>query len=120
MGKVPIKKKKIIDKKKIGDKGELLAKRYLRRNGYRIVETNCLCFVEVKYRRNDTMNSIEFAVDYKKQKHLARSADFYRMEKGYVKSACRFDVLLIRDQPMRFGIRHEFTLYQNAFQVDTF
>lgn len=55
-----------------------------------------LVFVEVKYRRDERQGSPAEAVDYRKQQHIRRAAEYY-LYKNRVSEAmpCRFDVVAI-------------------------
>ncbi len=129
-------KRTIFDKKKLGNRGERIARRYLRRNGYQLIMNNyrnrygeidiiaqqgeCLCFVEVKYRKADDEWAL-YSVSHHQEQRIMKSAAYYiRTHKLGNACPCRFDVLIIRYYVKRFRIKHEFTLIQNAFQVDTF
>ena len=95
----------------LGRKGEKLAARHLRRNGYRIAERNyrCplgeidlialtrdeLCFVEVKTRRSDDVESPETNVTPAKRCRIQRIAQYYLARKGIDDINVRFDVIAI-------------------------
>ena len=114
----------MINKRKIGNKYEKIAKDYLIRNDYEIIESNfsCkigeidiiannenyLCFIEVKYRDKDSLAKGFYAVNKEKQKKIYNVARFY-MLKNNIKDdcACRFDVVSIDGE--------EITLIKNAF-----
>ncbi len=100
----------MIDKKKIGDKGEKIACDFLIRQGFEILQTNfhsrygeidiickkedLLVFAEVKTRKNDKFaRACEF-VDYKKQKKMTITAEYYIMQNN-IDMNIRFDVLEI-------------------------
>ena len=101
-----------MNKRQIGFDKEEDAERYLSDNGYRIIEKNfyCsageidiiaedeeyLCFIEVKYRENADNGFPEEAVDYRKIKHITRSAVYYMNKHGVPEdSPVRFDVVSI-------------------------
>ncbi|MCF6276229.1 MAG: YraN family protein [Candidatus Magasanikbacteria bacterium] len=90
-----------LSKKDIGNNGEKLAVKFLRKKGYKILEKNyrikqaevdviawkierkekILCFIEVKTRKfND--GSAERAVDYKKIQHIMCGARSFCIERG--------------------------------------
>ncbi len=96
-----------------GAAGEELAVRFLKENGYSIVEQNYryrrkgeidiiardadyLVFCEVKLRRDDSFGPPEYAVTPLKQRTIRRIAEAYLFEHGIREQACRFDVVTIR------------------------
>ncbi len=98
-------------RKIFGDRGEDLARRFLIKKGYRILETNyrtpfgeldivgldgdTVAFVEVKSRRAVGCGSPLDAINYRKQNHLIKSALFYIGEKKYVFESYRFDAVAV-------------------------
>ncbi len=106
-----------------GRYGEELAVKYLKLHLYKILECNYRCkmgeidiiakkgsyiiFVEVKYRKNDSLGKPYEAVNYHKQRHIKNTAAFYLMEKGLNDTDCRFDVISI--------LGKEITHFKNAF-----
>lgn len=103
-----------------GDYGESAAARFLRKNGYRIVERNfsalgCeidlivknreyLAFVEVKTRRLDpdaetTLTKPASAVDREKQRHIVRAAKCYLAQSAPSGKKCRFDIVEVYLDP---------------------
>ncbi len=97
-----------------GAAGEVLAARYLRDHGYRILASNYRCrlgevdiiaqdgpyiaFVEVKTRRSDGMYAPKEAVTAAKQKRLIRTAALYLMNES-VEGQPRFDVMEVVTDP---------------------
>ncbi len=95
----------------IGKLGEDKAKKYLKRQGYRILESNyrtkageidliakakeCLVFVEAKTRTSDEYGTPAEAVSYYKQQHMLKSAKYYLAKHGG-ECECRFDVIEVR------------------------
>ncbi len=81
------------ENKRVGAKGECLAKEYLEQNGYQIVETNFYCrfgeidiiaklndeisFVEVKTRKQERYGAPAESVNKNKKKHMYKSVEFY-------------------------------------------
>ena len=79
----------------IGKFGEDIACKYLEQNGYKVLERNfrvrvgeidivtkkadCLCFVEVKTRKNDKFGLPAEAVNYVKQSKIRQCAKVYLM-----------------------------------------
>jgi putative endonuclease len=104
------------------------AERWLRRQGYRIVERNhvnkggeidlvaiegdTLCFVEIKARGGPGFGSGLAAVDARKQRRLARAAALY-LAAGGEQRPCRFDVLAME----RAAGGWRFDLVRDAFSV---
>lgn len=87
-------------KRKIGDLGEKIARKYLGKNGYKIVERNytkrwgeidivaskdkAIIFIEVKTLEKGSRYGLpEEKVNYFKQQKLLRTAQTYLMEKKY-------------------------------------
>ena len=101
---------KSLSKKDIGDLGEELAARRLKKMGYRIVERNFsvhrvgeidiiamdgeyLCFVEVRLRSRTDYGTPAETVTAEKRRRLVRTAEIYAVKKGLVNSLMRFDVV---------------------------
>lgn len=114
----------MVNKREIGSKYEKIAKEYLIKNNYKIIETNfrCkigeidiiannenyLCFIEVKYRDIDSLAKGLYAVDKNKQKKIYNVAKYYMYINNINdNTACRFDVVSIDGD--------EITLIKNAF-----
>ena len=114
----------MINKREIGKKYENIAREYLVKNNYKIVESNfnCkigeidiiakneeyLCFIEVKYRDKDSLAKGVFAVDKHKQRKIYNVAKYYMLINNLGENtACRFDVISIDGD--------EITLIKNAF-----
>lgn len=99
----------LVNKRELGSVYEKLAGKYLEQQGYRILGYNFLCkqgeidliakddktivFVEVKYRKSNSMVSAVEAVNYPKQKKICKAANYYVYSKGYCNQPCRFDVI---------------------------
>lgn len=113
-----------MNKRAIGNKYESVAREYLTKNCYSIIESNfsCkigeidiiakneeyLCFIEVKYRDKDSLAKGFYAVDKKKQRKIYNVAKYYMLVKNIKNdTACRFDVVSIDGE--------EITLIRNAF-----
>ena len=95
-------------KRSIGDFGEDIAKRYLEKKGYQILERNflkpygeidiicikddILTIVEVKTRKNDQFKPGSLDVDYNKQERIKKTAQAYIMEKDLGDFLISFDV----------------------------
>lgn len=118
---------KDLSKIKTGKEGEKLAAAYLKKNGYRIIETNFRCaigeidiiarekdelvFLEVKTRTSEKLGFPEQAVATKKQKKMSQLALWYIQNKNIKDTASRFDVLAITMLPEG----NEINLIKNAF-----
>ena len=112
---------------KLGQRGEALAERHLKKLGYQIVERNyrtplgeidliardngTLVFVEVKTRRSDRYGSPRLAITPHKQKKLSVSALAYLKHTRQNDCKARFDVVLINTA----GDTPEIETIQNAF-----
>jgi putative endonuclease len=98
-------------KKELGKKGEDLALRYLKKNGYRIFERNYVCklgevdivakekdtlaFIEVKTRTSTAFGPPQLAVNAAKQMQLSKVAQYFLKEKCLEDVKARFDVVAI-------------------------
>ncbi|NLL62012.1 MAG: YraN family protein [Candidatus Atribacteria bacterium] len=97
--------------KSIGDSGEELARAYLFKKGYRILEqnykvsfgeidiiaekSNCICFVEVKSRKSNKYGTPEEAITRYKQKKIVKVAQLYIKQKRIKDKYFRFDVIVV-------------------------
>lgn len=95
--------------KVVGDKGELLAQKYLKKQKYQIIEKNyrnkigeidiiakdkdSIVFVEVKTREANSFGRPMVAVTPSKQNKIRGVASYYLMTKGWSEQPCRFDVV---------------------------
>ena len=114
-------------RKSVGKAGEDLAERYLKRQGYAIVERNYRCplgeidlialnkrvvvFVEVKTRRVDTSGAPLESVNAVKQRRLKRAALHYLNKHRLHDRDVQFDVVgisLRSDPPAVQHVRHAF------------
>lgn len=118
-------------KKELGQEGERLAVEYLRRQGYRILETNyrnrlgeidvvardrgTLCFVEVKTRTTTSHGHPFESVSRPKQRKLIRTAQGYLTRAGAPDTDARFDVVAV--MPDGNG-QYTLELLKNAFEVE--
>jgi len=113
----------VTDTLEIGRKGEKLARRFLKKLGYRILARNYACpageidvialdgrtiaFVEVKTRRGDALADPENAVNAHKRRQLTRVAQYWLSQRRADDYGCRFDVVSVtmheRGRPV---IRH--------------
>jgi putative endonuclease len=110
-----------------GNEGEKIAAAYLKKNGYRICETNFRCplgeidiiardrselvFIEVKTRKTRKMGYPEQAVGNRKQKKMSQLALVYLQKKKLADTSARFDVMAITLLPDG----NEIKLIKNAF-----
>lgn len=114
----------------LGKSGEIIAIRFLKKKGYKILEKNfssplgeidiiaqdkgILCFIEVKTRRPTAFGLPEEGITSQKRKHLTRIAQFYLKRWGLTNKNCRFDVvsiILIN----KGGRKPQIRLIQDAF-----
>lgn len=95
----------------LGRRGENISIEFLKKQGYKIMETNyrcslgeidivakdknVLCFVEVKTRRTKEYGLPEEAVDWHKQRKLTKVALAYLKEKKAYNQDLRFDVVSV-------------------------
>ena len=112
-----------------GKESESVAVRYLKKNGYKILEQNyrnkigeidiiskdkkTLAFVEVKATRTDSFGSPKWAVTPKKQRKISMVALYYLKDTKQNKVKARFDVVAIsssQDNP-------RIELIKNAFEL---
>ena len=112
--------------RKKGEHGEQIAKKYLENNGYFILGTNyrcpygeidiiaqcenCICFVEVKYRKSLKFGMPRESVTKTKQAKIKETAMHYILEHEITDTGFRFDVIEIIDD-----INVEITHIQNGF-----
>ena len=112
-----------------GELGERIAERWLKRQGWRVVQRRfrsghrdidlvveregTVAFVEVKARRGCRFGDPVEAVNWSKQKDLARSASVWIDRHGRPSESYRFDIVGILVDGDRVRIRH----VPNAFSV---
>jgi putative endonuclease len=117
-----------LDRIALGRRGERIAERHLRRQGYLILERNfrgagaeidliamdgeTLVFVEVKTRRTAETGMPQEAVNYYKQRHLRRAGEVYAQSRRAHDRPMRFDVVAILEDGG--GHRH-LELLKDAF-----
>jgi putative endonuclease len=116
-------------RQQLGEAGEALAARLLRRHGYRILQTNyrtalgeidivarerdTIVFVEVKARRSLHFGHPKTAVTAQKRRKLSMLALQYLKATGQSGSKARFDVVSICAAPER----PEIEIIRNAFDL---
>ncbi len=104
-----------MDRKELGRKGEEAALRFLKKNGYRILEKNYVCklgeidiiakerdtlsFIEVKTRTSTLFGPPELSVTSSKQIQLSKAALCFLKEKKLEDAKARFDVVSILIEP---------------------
>ena len=114
---------------RLGQKGEDLAYRYLKRLGYKILERNyktplgeidivarlgkTLIFVEVKTRNSSEFGTAKWAVTIQKQRKLSMLALDYLKRNSLNDQSARFDVVAVDLTPTGEKIE----LFQNAFDL---
>jgi putative endonuclease len=113
----------------LGELGERIAERWLRRRGWRVVhrrfrsghrdidlvveQAGVVAFVEVKARRGDRFGDPVEAVNWRKQRELARSAMVWIDRHGRPEESYRFDVIGVIVEGSRVRVRH----VQDAFAL---
>ncbi|MBI5846254.1 MAG: YraN family protein [Deltaproteobacteria bacterium] len=113
--------------RRLGRTGESMAVTHLKKNGYRMVDSNyraktgevdiiceeggALVFVEVKMRRQRAFGPPQAAVDKRKQRKIARTAQHYLARTRQRGRRVRFDVLAITVT----GGEPVFRIIKNAF-----
>lgn len=111
-----------------GKSGEIKAAKFLRKNGYKILETNfktpiseidiialdkkVLCFVEVKTRKSDAFGTPAEAVDFKKQRKIIQGAYSY-LKNSETDFEIRFDIVEVYADKNFKNVK--FNLIKNAF-----
>ncbi len=117
-----------MNKRNIGDDTEQLACEFISSRGAAILERNyrCrqgevdiiakdeeyLCFIEVKYRKNDSFGPPQEAVSYRKRQHICKVSTFYLYSKyKSLDISVRYDVIAISPQDNKLT----FNWIKNAF-----
>lgn len=116
-------------KQRLGELGERIAERWLRRRGWRVVQRRfrnghrdidlvmeregLVAFVEVKARRGPQFGGPVEAVNWAKQRELSRSAQVWVDRHGRPHEAYRFDVVGVLVQGESVKVRH----VPNAFSL---
>ena len=105
-----------------GELGERVAARWLERHGWRVVQRRfrngrrdidlvmerdgTVAFVEVKARKGSRFGTPVEAVNWRKQKELARSAHVWIDRHGRPEESYRFDVVGVLVEGTRVRVRH--------------
>lgn len=113
----------------LGQEGERIAERYLKKKGYTLVERNFRChtgeldlialdrkvivFIEVKTRTDDRFGTPLESVDRWKQQRMIRAALFFLSQHRLHDRECRFDVIGISFSGREPVVEH----IQNAFEL---
>ncbi|MBC8210951.1 MAG: YraN family protein [Gammaproteobacteria bacterium] len=117
-----------------GDYFEQLALHWLQQQGLRMIEQNfncrfgeidlimldasTVCFIEVKYRKNNAFGGTAFSIPRSKQEKITRSAlSFIATHKACQHSNYRFDALLI--EPGTSGTEYRYEWIRNAFEASS-
>ena len=116
-------------KQEFGELGERIAERWLKRQGWRVVQRRfrnghrdidlvverdgTVAFVEVKARRGLAFGDPVEAVNWSKQKELVRSASVWIDRHGKPAESYRFDVVGVLVEGDRVQVRH----VPNAFSL---
>ena len=116
-------------RQEFGEEGERVAERWLRRRGWRVLQRRfrnghrdidlvaekdgTVAFVEVKARSGSAFGDPVEAVDWRKQRELARSAAVWIDRHGRPDDSYRFDVIGVLMEGNSVRIKH----IENAFMV---
>ncbi|HSW58398.1 MAG TPA: YraN family protein [Dehalococcoidales bacterium] len=100
-----------MERQDIGSLGEILAQKYLKKKGYRIIETNyrcpmgeidivalhkkCLVLVEVRTKTSPEYGSPEESITSTKALHMERAAEYYRQAHPKAPVDWRIDLIAI-------------------------
>ena len=117
------------NRQQFGKESESLAVRYLRKNGYKILEQNyrnkigeidviaeekgTLVFIEVKARKTHLFGNPKWAVTPKKQRKISMVALYYLKATKQIHVKARFDVVALssaKDNP-------QIEIIKNAFEL---
>jgi putative endonuclease len=102
---------KIVKRKATGDEGERLALDFLRKKGYRILETNFRCrageidiiarqrenlvFIEVRAKTNINFGLPEESISFSKRQHLEGAVESYLQQHPEYPTSWRIDLVAI-------------------------
>jgi putative endonuclease len=117
------------ERRHTGESGESVAVRFLKKNGYEIIEQNYRCklgeidiiardgrvlaFVEVKARRTGGFGGPKWAVTPRKQRKISMVALKYLKDTEQMGKQARFDVVAIRLLPGNPDVE----IIKNAFEL---
>jgi putative endonuclease len=101
----------IMERKSTGALGEKLAADFLKKRGYRILETNYRCrwgeidlvaqqkdylvFVEVRTKSNRDFGSPEESINAGKKRHMERAASYYQQVHEHLPEQWRIDLVAV-------------------------
>jgi putative endonuclease len=113
----------------LGELGEKLALKRIKRLGYKLVAKNyrcplgeidliakdgdCLVFIEIKTRRNSSTGNAKEALQQRKRRQISRVALYYMKANGCCDIEARFDVIAVNIR----GGKEEIELIQDAFEL---
>jgi putative endonuclease len=116
-------------RQQFGKKSEDMAAKYLKKNGYKILQQNyrtklgeidiiakdrdTIVFVEVKSRRSLQFGNPKWAVTPKKQRKISMVALYYLKSTKLSHVRARFDVVCIH----RMNDKNEIEIIKNAFEL---
>ena len=117
-----------MNKRKVGTWYEILACSFLKEHGVQLLyknyrvrkgeidiiakDDNYLCFIEVKYRKDNKYGGPEAAVTMYKQRQICNISRFFLLSKGYSEfTKIRYDVIALSGQEGTCNIKW----YKNAF-----
>jgi putative endonuclease len=116
-------------RRRTGESGESIAVKFLKKNGYQIIEQNYRCklgeidiiardgrvlaFIEVKARRTGDFGGPKRAVTPRKQRKISMVALKYLKETEQMEKKARFDVVAIRLLPGDPDVE----IIKNAFEL---
>jgi len=117
-------------KQSLGQVGEKLAKRFLKKQGYRHLTSNyttghgeidlimqeggTIVFIEVKTRADEDFAPPELVVNYVKRKRISAAAQHFIRTHNAYDLPCRFDIVaVITKDKGKPNIRHQ----KNAFRI---
>lgn len=123
---------KMLNRKNKGLFFEQLALDWLKENGLTLVqqnfhcrfgeidlimsEQNTLCFVEVKFRKDNAFGGTAYSIPYTKQQKITKAAlTFISQHKKYQQHDFRFDALFIQPDQQQ---QNKIEWIQNAFCID--
>jgi putative endonuclease len=117
-------------RKELGEKGEDIALRFLKKRRYRILERNYRCrhgeidiiarqgktlaFIEVKTRSSENMYHPFEQIHWRKQRQISKVALSYLIHKRLENSEARFDVVGILVHPDKVSVE----LIKDAFDLN--
>ena len=116
-------------RQQFGKESESIAARYLKKNGYKILEQNyrnklgeidiiakdkkTLVFIEVKARKSDLFGNPKWAITPKKQRKISMVALYYLKATKQINTKARFDVVSISSAQAKPRVE----IIKNAFEL---